>query len=47
LILRTGFAVRQPRELPPSSRKCAPSRAHFVLSPRFSTVNQRESKPGT
>jgi hypothetical protein len=39
-------ANRHPAGLAPSGAKCALSRAHPVLSPRFSTVNQKESKHG-
>jgi hypothetical protein len=40
---RPSFGFRP--AVPPSDSKCVFSRAHSTLSPRFSTVFQKESKP--
>jgi hypothetical protein len=45
LILRGQPAIRRPTGLAPSDTKCVFSRAQSMLSPRFSTVFQKESKP--
>jgi hypothetical protein len=44
LILRRQPAIRRLTRSAPSDSKCVFSRAHSMLSPRFSTVFQKESR---